>query len=103
MIDEILLSDEKMPSDVIVFDGFDSALVGWGRVLRDGEMRDVAIYSYERMAESLLEDWIGTENENDDIAVDEHLQHNVLGGYLGPNTPVILIQSWLDVTTPKEH
>lgn len=86
------------PDNVILYDDFESALLGFGRVMREGALHDVAIYSYERMAEKLLSDFAGTEHADDEIAVDEYLQFNVLGGYLGPNTPVVVIQGWFDVT-----
>lgn len=88
---------DALQDGTVVWDGFDDALVGFGKVVRGNELHEVAMYSYEKMVQVLLKSWEGTQHDGDEVAVEEYLQYNVLGGYLGPNTPVVLIESWLDV------
>lgn len=87
---------EALEDGTVVWDGFDDALVGFGKVLRNGELREVAIYSWERMVDVLLKARGGDENDENAIAIAEYLQTNILNAYLGHNTPVVLIDSWVD-------
>ncbi len=75
MLDRILenYSDET----ILTLDGFDSAVIG----IEENSMR--LIYSIDRMVEILMND-----EELDELDAIDHLEFNVLGGYLGPLTPI---------------
>lgn len=79
--------------EAIVYDHYDEALVGMLWVSRDGGMRCVAVYRYGKMVDMVLEssdaDPGQDENERIDDAM-EYINFNIVDGYLGPNTPVIL-------------
>ena len=54
---------EEHCEDAIVFNGCDSALVGIAKVIREDELVDVAMYSYERLVNHFKEEYLSdTEN-----------------------------------------
>jgi hypothetical protein len=83
----------------ITYDGCDSALVGIAKVVREDQLVDVAIYSYERLVNHFKLEYLAdtenplTEDEAEDEAeVDamEWVDYNISGGYLGIRTPMII-------------
>lgn len=64
--------------DMLFADGFDEALIGCGE--RMGVC--VAIYSISKCIEVLMKD-----NMTDEEAM-EYFEYNVLGSYMGENTPM---------------
>jgi len=74
------LRDEliEINPDIIFFDGLEDALIG---ICRRFNQPPVALYDYDKCIEILLEDG-GSYNE-----VIEHLETNVLGTWVGENTP----------------
>lgn len=79
--------DRKEISDldpeILLFDGFDEAIVGVAS--RCGQPL-IAVYGMGRMVRVLVDRDGLTEEE----AV-EHLEFNVLGGWLGERTPAVLL------------
>lgn len=78
---------DAWPADVVAelqyAAGFDDAIMGIAHVWdSSGTRRHVVLYDYAKCREILL-----TDRAVDDEAVDEHLEFNVLGSYVGPGTP----------------
>ncbi len=73
--------EEENP-DALLLDGFGPALVGYGR--RCGQP-SIAIYDYSKCIEVLVGQ--GMDHES---AV-EYFEFNVVGGWLGEHTPMILV------------
>jgi hypothetical protein len=67
--------------DALLADGFEDALIGFGYRFSYG----VAVYSRKRCIEGLMSDGI---MEYDDAT--EYFDYNVIGAYVGENTPVFL-------------
>jgi len=67
--------------EALLWDGLESALVGIAR--RCGQPT-LAVYDYNLCIEALMQ-----EGMSHDEAV-EYIEFNVVGGWLGPNTPVML-------------
>ena len=72
----------EVPEGVLLYDGFDDALIGIGR--RCGQP-DIAVYSYEACVRVLIE----RDGMSHEKAV-EWMEFNVVGGWCGPETPVIM-------------
>lgn len=66
-------------TDAIKFDGFDSAIIGIGQRFN----ADVFIYDYQKCIEILQESMTIEE------AI-EYFEYNMIGAYLGENTPIFL-------------
>ena len=83
---------ESIEESTLLLDGFDEALIGFAQ--RVGEPM-VAIYSYARIVERLMEGDVFTYEE----AV-EYVEFNITGAWVGEQTPMIvhytddLIDSW---------
>jgi hypothetical protein len=71
----------EIPEGMLIWDGFDDCVVGIGS--RCG-FDDVVCYDAEKMITTLEAQGLSYED-----AV-EHLEYNVLGSYIGPNTPIII-------------
>jgi hypothetical protein len=69
--------------EALLADGFDAALIGVGR--RCGQPA-LAVYSYAKAIDVLIEQGLSYED-----AV-EHMEFNVVGGWLGPHTPLFLME-----------
>ena len=76
--------DEYEPSDALLADGFEDALIGYGRQF----VHDVAIYDYGRCIEIL----ISREGMTEEDAT-EFFEFNVIGAWVGPNTPIFMDES----------
>jgi hypothetical protein len=75
-----------MPSDdpkTLLLDGFDKAFVGGLR--KFGQSVPIAVYDYDKVMEIVMSDG---DLDEDDAA--EHIEFNILGGYLGEGTPCML-------------
>lgn len=66
---------------VTLADGFDDALIGVG--LRAGQPT-IAVYSWERCLGILMEQGLTEED------AEEHMNFNVVGAWIGPQTPMFL-------------
>lgn len=72
--------------DALTADGFDDAYIGWIDQ-RWGENREpVACYSRRKCIAVLMRD--GNMSEE---AAEEYFEFNVIGAYMGPNTPLFLV------------
>ena len=79
----------------ITYDGCDSALVGIAKLVREDQLVEVAIYSYERLVKHFKDEYLSDEEEQpseDDAETDamEWVDFNIAGGYLGIRTPLII-------------
>lgn len=77
-VEEFLNNDPERK--VILFDNpsFKGALIG---ITTD----DVAVYSYEKMVESLMKE----DNISEEEAV-EYIDYNTLGAYVNPKQPIVM-------------
>jgi hypothetical protein len=80
---------------LITYDNCDSALVGIAKVIREEQMVEIAIYSYERLVEYFKSEYLSDEENpmtEDEAEVDamEWVDFNIAGGYLGVRTPLII-------------
>jgi hypothetical protein len=69
---------------VIVYDGFDDAIIGVGR--RCGQP-DVAVYDYQKLVAILVES-----DGMDDEEASEYVDYNIVGAWVGDTTPIILFE-----------
>jgi hypothetical protein len=72
------MTREDLPQDAICADGFDDAIIGYST-------HDIVCYSYKKCIQILM-------NEHDmdlDQAI-EFLDYNVVGSYVGENTPIFI-------------
>lgn len=68
---------------MILYDGLDSALIGVGK--RCGQP-DVAVYDAGKIIEHLLGCGMPAEE------AEEYFEFNILGGWIGEETPIILME-----------
>jgi len=79
MLDEYLtMIDES----VLLCDGFDEALIGFSQRINEPLL---AVYSYDKMTDILIERDGMTYEE-----ATEYLDFNVIGAWVGPQTPIIV-------------
>lgn len=75
----------EIDEDIILYDGFDDAIMGYGQQFS----HVVAVYDLDAVREILLR---GQDpelsREEAEERVQEHLDFNVLGAWVGPRTPV---------------
>ena len=81
--------------EAITYDNCDSALVGIAKLVREDQLVEVAIYSYERLVNHFKEEYLSDEENpisEDDAEIDaiEWVDFNIAGGYLGIRTPLII-------------
>jgi hypothetical protein len=62
-------------------DGFDEAFLGMGRQFN----KDIAVYDYNKCLDILIE-----RDGMDVLDAIEHLEHNVIGAWVGEFTPIFL-------------
>ena len=70
--------------DAIVWDGFDEAIIGTAQSWTGGALIERICYDGEKMVGMLEEQGM------DRVEAEEHIQFNVIGGYVGEMTPVIM-------------
>lgn len=78
---------------MIIADGMDYALLG--ATVKDG--KNVAVYSVERCVETLINDH-GMEAEE----AWEYFDFNILGAYVGEQTPIFVYEQWEDLVEGKD-
>lgn len=69
--------------EALLADGLEKALVGVAR--RCGQPT-LAVYSYRKAEDILIAQGLSAEEAQ------EHLEHNVVGAWMGPHTPVFLVE-----------
>ena len=75
----------EMNPEAILWDGFDDALIGIGE--RCGQPA-LAIYSFNKMVDILI-----LRDGMTDYEAMEYIEVNVTGGWLGPHTPIALVEA----------
>ena len=73
--------EEEFESEALLADGFEEALIGIGIQFNN----EVAVYDYEKCVKVLM--------ERDKMELGEaieYMDYNVLGAYVGENTPVFI-------------
>jgi hypothetical protein len=79
-----------MDEDVLLFTGFDDALIGWSRPMNSPTL---AVYDYELIVREVMR----RDGCDMDEAV-EFVDFNVVGAYMGPGTPIVMYRpEWVDV------
>jgi hypothetical protein len=73
--------------EVPLFNSFSAAFIGFGRRLD----KVVAVYSYEKCIEVLVEQSGLSEEE-----AEEYMEYNVVGAYVGDQTPIFMIEVNID-------
>ncbi len=86
------LLNEASDGQAILYDGLNEAVVAIGEVWATaegggGQRVSVAVYDYMKLIEIFTRD--DEMSEEDAI---EYIDYNILGGYLGPYTPVFVNQ-----------
>jgi len=64
--------------------GFDDCVIGTASIWRDQQMVEVLVYSGDQMIASLM-----TRSEMEEEEAQEYLDFNVIGAYIGLDTPVV--------------
>jgi hypothetical protein len=67
----------------VLFDGCDSALIGYGSRV---DMEPIAIYSYRLLVQSFIEQGM----DEDDAS--EYVEYNIVGLWAGERTPIIVYE-----------
>lgn len=70
--------------EMLVWDGFDDAIIGTAQSWTGGALIERICYDGEKMVGMLEEQGM------DRVEAEEHIQFNVIGGYIGEMTPVIM-------------
>ena len=84
-MNEKRLALSEVDPEILLFDGFDDALIGYTDSWGSENSRSMrAVYSYEKCLTVLMNDGLSYES-----AV-EHFEFNTLGAYVGPRTPVVV-------------
>lgn len=77
-------------SEALLAEGFDEALLGFGRRFNTV----VAIYSYDRCVDLLVKrDGMSEEEAH------EYMEYNVLGAFVGDQTPIYMVNAELNNDT----
>lgn len=88
---------QRESESALLADGFEEALVGIGTHFTT----HVAVYDYEKCVEILCSEGLSEEEAL------EHMEYNVTGGWVGPNTPVFIryrkLADYLDVLKDEEE
>lgn len=74
---------ENIGESALLADGFDEALIGFSQRMNEPML---AVYAYEKMVQILM--------DNDDLSYDdavEYVDFNVVGAWVGEQTPIIVM------------
>ena len=78
---------------MIKYDGYDEAIIGPAYMHRDHQLVHVLVYDAEKIRDILMKrDGMDAEQAR------EFIEFNIEGGYLGPETPVLVWPNdlWMD-------
>lgn len=79
-----------LDEEVLLFDGFEEALIGWARPMNSPTL---AVYDWNTMIDIMM----SRDGCDMDDAI-EFIDFNVVGAYVGPQTPIILYRpDWVEV------
>lgn len=73
-----------MDEEAILWDGFDTAIIGTSQGWNGGELIERICYDGNKMTDILMDQGMSL------IEAEEFIQFNVIGGYVGEFTPNIL-------------
>lgn len=76
------LVDECGDDELLFADGLDGAIIGTVSIWAGGSRQRVVLYDYEKCVEILCE---GDPDRREEV--EEHLDFNTLGSYVGDKTP----------------
>lgn len=79
----------ELNPDALTADGFDDAYIGFIENRWTGDGLPVAVYSRRKCIEILAKDM-------DEDAAEEFFEFNVAGAYVGPYTPMFLVDRYDD-------
>lgn len=77
-----MMSSDNDPKTLLL-DGFDKAFLGGLR--KFGQSVPIAVYDYDKVMDIVM-----AEGDLDDDDAAEHIEFNILGGYLGEGTPCMV-------------
>ena len=81
-------------AEALKWDGYDDAIVGYAMVKRDGRYRHCIVYSLNLLHEITKAGMSAAEGDDLDSMAEEYVEFNILGAYIGPNTPIV-VDRWL--------
>lgn len=81
-----------MRSEALRWDGYDDAVIGYAMIKREGRYRHCLVYSLGLMLEVAKRQIHAEEGEDVSILAQEYVEHNILGAYIGPHTPIVVDQ-----------
>jgi len=83
---------------MIKYDGYDGAIIGTAFIWRDQGQVQVLVYDADGIREILMKrDGMTAEDAR------EFIEYNIEGGYLGPETPVIVWENDFEMETYNDH
>lgn len=85
----------EIDPEAVLFDGLDDAIVGLTTAFEPGGHRTRVVYDMERCIEALMEQGCG-----DYESAQEYLEFNVLGAYVGEQTPAFLVKAPVELRHP---
>lgn len=85
----------KAHGEPMLIEEFPCALVGFGKVRREGQLRNVAIYSYDHLVEYVTKQFEEL-SEDPETDAHEYIELNVLNCYRGTNMPVIVYNGFVE-------
>lgn len=71
----------------VLADGFDAALIGFGRQFN----KVIAVYSYSKCIDILVRN-----SGMSDEEAEEYMEYNVVGAYVGSHTPIFVREATID-------
>ena len=84
-------SVKRASKEAVVWTDADPAVIGYARIWREGEWRDVLVYSYKRLCETIYE--VG-KHDMEYCEAEDFVEYNIAGSYVGPYTP-LLVREWV--------
>lgn len=86
----------RLNPEAVLFTDMDDALCGTLYICRDGHMRHVAVYMYEKLVDIVIEN-SSTPDDVDGIQsridAEEYVDFNMCGPWVGYDSPIVISQS----------
>lgn len=79
----------------IAYDGYDDAIVGVAWVKRNGAVSCVLVYNYELIVKAVIDSSVYETGDDPWEEASEYVNFNIVEGYLGPHTPIVVNQDQL--------
>lgn len=79
---------EEMDEEILLFSEMNDALIGWTKPMNSPVL---AVYDYRKLVDVVMEISECSVDE-----AEEYVDYNVLGAYMGPGTPIVVISPDVD-------